>query len=140
MNLKTSAVGYFAMLILSLTACSPGTQPSAPPVKTTLIATPTMAATLASPTTPSGEGQGTTVYVDSIDLLTLESFPVQMRAIVKGNLPDTCTTITSASSERDGNAFTINFVTTRPADAICAQMLVPFEQTVTLDVTGLKAG
>jgi inhibitor of cysteine peptidase len=80
------------------------------------------------------------VYVDSIELLTLESFPVQMRAIVKGNLPDTCTTITSASSERDGTAFRINFVTSRPADAVCAQMLVPFEQNVALDVAGLELG
>lgn len=80
------------------------------------------------------------MYVDSINLLTLESFPVQMRAIVKGTLPDACTTISLASSQRDGNTFKINFVTTRPADAVCAQMLTPFEQSVTLDVAGLKAG
>ena len=80
------------------------------------------------------------MYVDTMDLLMLESFPVQMRAIVKGNLPDACTTITSASSQRDDNIFRINFVTTRPADAVCAQMLTPFEQTVELDVAGLKAG
>ena len=140
MNLRTHAVGFFAILALSLAACSPGTQPPASVENPTPIATPTMPATPTSPTTPSGEGQGATVYVDSIEFLTLESFPVQIRAIVKGNLPDTCTTITSASSERDGNAFRINFVTIRPADAVCAQMLVPFEQSVALDVAGLKMG
>jgi len=30
--------------------------------------------------------------------------------------------------------------TTRPADAVCAQVVTPFEQTVSLDVAGLKAG
>ena len=130
-------IGLFALLTLSLAACTSGAQPPTSGGNLTPIITP---ATPASPTSTSGAGQGATVYVDSIDLLTLESFPVQMRAIVKGNLPDTCTTITSASSERDGNAFKINFVTTRPADAVCAQMLTPFEQSVALDVAGLKLG
>lgn len=133
MNFRTPAVAFFAMLVLSLAACTSGAQPPASGGNPT----PTGPA---NPTSPSGGGQGSTVYVDSIDLLTLESFPVQMRAIVKGNLPDPCTTITSASSKRDGNTFKIDIVTARPADAVCVQMLSPFEQSVALDVVGLKAG
>lgn len=133
MKTRIPTIAFFALLTLSLAACTSGAQPPASGGDPT----PTGPA---NPTFPSGGGQGSTVYVDSIDILTLESFPVQMRAIVKGNLPDACTTISSASSQRDGNTFKIDIVTARPADAVCAQMLVPFEQTVTLDVVDLKAG
>ncbi len=102
MKNRTPIIVLLALLTLSLAACTSGAQPPASGENPTPIVTPTIPA---SPTSPSGEGEGTTVYVDSIDLLTLESFPVQMRAIVNGNLPDTCTTITSASSQRDGNSF-----------------------------------
>lgn len=133
MMLRTSSLTLFTMLLLSLAACTSRGEPPASGEQPTPTAP-------ANPTLPSGDGQGAAVYVDTMDLLALESFPVQMRAIVKGNLPDACTTITSASSQRDDNIFRITFVTTRPADAVCAQMLTPFEQTVELDVAGLKAG
>ncbi len=133
MKTRIPAIALFAMLTLSLAACTSGAQPPASGGNPS----PTGPA---NPTSPSGGGQGTPVYVDSLDILTLESFPVQMRAIVKGNLPDACTTISAVSSKRDGNTFKIEIVTTRPADALCAQMLVPFEQSVALDVAGLKAG
>ncbi len=137
MKTRTPAIAVFALLTLSLAACSSGTQPPASGENPTPITTPT---TSTNPTPPAGGGQGTSVYIDSLDILTLESFPVQIRAIVKGNLPDACTIISSASSQRNGNTFQVNIATTRPADAVCAQMLVPFEQNVTLDVAGLKAG
>jgi len=133
MKTRTPTIAFFALLTLSLAACTSGAQPPASGGDPT----PTGPA---NPTSPSGGGQGSTVYVDSIDILTRESFPVQMSAIVKGNLPDPCTTITSASSKRDGNTFKIDIVTARPTDAVCIQMLSPFEQSVALDVAGLKAG
>lgn len=132
MKTRTPTIAFFALLTFSLAACTSGGQPPASGTNPTSTGP-------ASPTSPSG-GQESTVYVDSIDILTRESFPVQMSATVKGNLPDPCTTITSASSQRDGNTFKINIVTNRPADAVCVQMLSPFEQSVTLDVAGLKAG
>lgn len=78
--------------------------------------------------------------VDSIEMLILESFPVQVNVVVRGNLPDGCTSIDQVLSELDGNTFRVTLTTRRPADAACTMALVPYEQVATLDVLGLRAG
>jgi inhibitor of cysteine peptidase len=89
-----------------------------------------------------GTGVKGVAVVDSIELLTLESFPLQIHAILRGNLPDGCTTIGQIDSVYDAatKTFTITPHTTRPADMMCTQALVPFEQNVALDVYGLAKG
>jgi inhibitor of cysteine peptidase len=78
--------------------------------------------------------------VDSIEILILESFPVQINVVARGSLPDGCTEIGEVVRNRSGNEFTVKITTVRPTDAICTQALVPFEEIVSLDVYGLKAG
>lgn len=78
--------------------------------------------------------------VEDIEIMILESFPVQVNLNVKGYLPDSCTDIHTITKEKDGNTFFVNITTIRPADAICAQVIVPFEEKISLDVYGLKAG
>jgi inhibitor of cysteine peptidase len=65
---------------------------------------------------------------------------VQVNAIAKGNLPDGCTEIDQALQQRTGNAFEVILTTRRPADAMCTMAIVPFEETIPLDVLGLPAG
>jgi len=65
--------------------------------------------------------------VESVELLIMESFPVQVNAVVRGTLPDGCTMLDGPSVTRDGNTFVISLSTTREADAACTQALVPFE-------------
>ena len=72
--------------------------------------------------------------------MTLESFPVQIHVVAQGYLPDSCTEIDKIKTEREGNNFNINISTKRPKDAMCTQVIVPFNETITLDVQGLKAG
>jgi hypothetical protein len=80
-------------------------------------------------------------YVDEILLLTLESFPVQMHAVLKGNLPDGCTRIAEIAVKKPAdNVFEIHVYTLRPEGLACTQALVPFEESVALDVYGLPAG
>lgn len=81
-------------------------------------------------------------YAESIDLLMLESFPLQMRAIVKGSLADGCTRIESVRSRFSAIAkeFTIEINAIKDANVLCTQALVPFEESVALDIYGLKAG
>ncbi|MDX9863251.1 MAG: hypothetical protein RBT34_00455 [Anaerolineaceae bacterium] len=79
------------------------------------------------------------VQVEEIELLTLESFPVQMRAIVRGSLPDGCSVLDKITVTREGNDFILHFETHREGE-ICTQALVPFEESVPLDVEGLEAG
>lgn len=78
--------------------------------------------------------------VDAVDILILESFPVQVRAQVRGNLPDRCTVLAEPEIAREGNAFIITLDMLRDETTDCAQVLVPYEQSIPLDVVGLPAG
>jgi len=93
----------------------------------------------------SAEGSNTSdirelATVDDIDIAILESFPVQINVIARGNLPDACTRIDDITVNREGNTFMVTITTLRPAGAVCAQVVTPFEEVVALDVVGLEAG
>lgn len=77
--------------------------------------------------------------VDEIDILILESFPVQVYVIASGNLPDPCTEIFEINREREGNTFFITIKTYR-SPGFCIQVLAPFEEIIPLVVYGLPAG
>ena len=78
--------------------------------------------------------------VERIDILILESFPVQVNVIAEGYLPDGCTEIDEIETEREGNVFNITITTKRPKDAICTQAIENFSETIPLEVQGLSAG
>jgi len=77
--------------------------------------------------------------VDEIDILILESFPVQINVIAKGNLPDPCTEISEVLQEKEGNTFFIT-IKTYSFSGFCIQVLAPFEEIIPLEVYGLLAG
>lgn len=81
-----------------------------------------------------------TAKVESIQIVILESFPVQIQVIAKGYLPDGCTEIDEIKNESKGNVFNINISTKRPKDAVCTQAIKSFTETIPLEVRGLKAG
>ncbi len=81
-----------------------------------------------------------TAKVESIQIATLESFPVQIQVIAKGYLPDGCTEIDEIKNESKENVFNINISTKRPKDALCTQATKNFTETIPLEVRGLKAG
>jgi len=45
--------------------------------------------------------------------MTLESFPVQIKVVAEGYLPDGCTEIDEITAEREGNTFNVNISTRR---------------------------
>jgi len=79
-------------------------------------------------------------YVENVDILILESFPVQIRAVISGYVSDSCTMLTEIVTHNIGNDFFVRVPTARNADAVCAQVETPFEKSVSLDVYGLPAG
>lgn len=89
---------------------------------------------------PPSEAITGTATVESIQILMLESFPVQVNARMRGVLPDGCTTIDQLTTDQSGSDFTITMTTFRPADAVCTEATVPFDEVVALDVLGLDAG
>ena len=90
-------------------------------------------------TPPGGMIHGEAV-VKVIDILILESFPVRVNVVARGQLPDGCTEIDEIHQERTDQAFQVTITTVRPASAVCTQALQPFEETISLEVHGLPAG
>jgi hypothetical protein len=141
--MKTHAYLSLLLGILLLSACAtpqpspaPATQnPDQPVSSTTPTAEPTVEATALGKVIT-----GENAIVEDLQIMILESFPVQVRAIIRGSLPDGCTTVKEINPTRDGKAFNIQIITERPAGAMCTEALVPFEETVSLDVYGLPAG
>jgi len=78
--------------------------------------------------------------VENVEIVFLESFPLQVHISVKGYLPDPCTEIETVSVERDGSQFKVLITTLREAEVMCIQVIEVFEQNIPLDVYGLPAG
>jgi len=78
--------------------------------------------------------------VDAIEIDLLESLPLQVRARITGGLADACTEIHEIVQSRDGTTFRLRVITRRPADAICAQVITPFEVSIDLPVGDLPPG
>lgn len=77
--------------------------------------------------------------VEEIEIVILESFPVQVQVIARGNLPDPCTEISEVLQEKEGNTFFITIKTYR-SPGFCIQVIAPFEEIIPLEVYGLPAG
>lgn len=125
----------FLLISLFVAGCGGTTEATptpAPPTETPALPTPT--------NIPSGETIRGQAMVDSIELERRESFPVQINVIARGMLPDGCTAIDEIVQQRSENTFRLAITTIRQADAMCTQALVPFSETIPLDVLGLEAG
>jgi len=82
-------------------------------------------------------------YVEEIDVILRESFPVSVDVLVKGNLPDACSELSPEIKQQlVGDTFYLKLESRKSKDAeVCAQVLVDFETTVSLSgVVGISAG
>lgn len=87
------------------------------------------------PETVTGEAN-----VESIEVLVLESFPVQVNVIASGALSDGCTSLVDPTPRLEGNTFVVNLASRRVEDEVCTQATVPFDKVISLPVDGLSAG
>ncbi len=81
---------------------------------------------------PSPSADAALLPITGIDVLVLESFPVQVRAVVSGYLADSCTELGTVSQQREGSTIRVTITVTRPRDAVCAQVITDVEETVPL--------
>jgi hypothetical protein len=73
------------------------------------------------------------VYIDSQQILTLESFPPQFMLALKGNLPTPCHKLRIIVNPPDSNQqIQVEVYSLVNPDEICIQMLEPFQASVTL--------
>ena len=74
-----------------------------------------------------------TVVQKLTDLLAMESFPVQFSLLLKGNLPTPCHELRAVYYEPDAdNKIKLEIYSVAKLDAVCVQMLQPFEQGIYL--------
>lgn len=120
--MKYQSFAVLMVLTVVLAACAPAAVSPTPPIMTDEPPAPVLGLAV----------------VQSVEIQILESMPMQVNALVRGQLPDAgCTTISKVIQTRDGNTFNIELTTTTDPLTLCAQALTPFEQVVPLDVTDL---
>lgn len=81
--------------------------------------------------------------VTEVDVVLLESFPVQINVMVKGEMPDSCYELGDNTQRLIGDTFSVNLKMQKSSDPelMCAQAITPFDTTISLDnVVGLSAG
>jgi hypothetical protein len=136
---RTSLIALLVAWLFAATACSAVVPTVLPPTQSNATHTPSAQGLPTRRATPAQDLPGQ-ARLDSVEILVLESFPVQIRALVSGSLPDSCTTIDRIAQTREGNAFRVTISTVRAVDKVCSQSLVPFEETIALQVAGIQAG
>jgi len=78
-------------------------------------------------------------YIDSVDILLLESWPVQVRVVVRGSLPTPCHALAWNLAEPDADGrIALSVFSTYDMDAVCTQVLQPFERSI--DVGSFTSG
>ena len=123
----------FALLIiaLALAACNPATQSPDTPVDDGQPGGGL--APIYAPRTGDDQLLRGEIYLDSTDILAMESFPVQYSLRLKGNLPSPCHDLRAVYNPADAsNTISIEVYSVAEPDAVCAAMLQPFEQSIYL--------
>ena len=87
----------------------------------------------------SADSQTTLLSVESAEVLLLESYPVQARVVISGNLRNGCEQLDKTLYAQQGNMFLIALTTKSEGD-MCTQALIPFRHAVDLPIEGLLAG
>jgi hypothetical protein len=73
------------------------------------------------------------VYLDSIDLLTMESYPLQFSLALTGNLPTPCNELrVSIAPPDEENKILVDVYSLSTPDKFCSEVLQPFTQTTPL--------
>jgi hypothetical protein len=73
------------------------------------------------------------VYLDSIDLLTMESYPLQFSLALAGNMPTPCNQLrVDVSPPNAENKIVVDVYSVSAPNAVCIQMLEPFSVNIPL--------
>lgn len=73
------------------------------------------------------------VFIDTTDLLILESYPVQINLVLQGNLPTPCHELRIVANQPDeDNRILVEVYSVVDPEQVCIQMLQSFEATYSL--------
>jgi inhibitor of cysteine peptidase len=91
----------------------------------------------------SGEMTEGAAYVESADVLVMESYPVQVAVVVEGSLPTPCHELRCTyeiQGFEDEPRLDIRVYSVADAEAVCIQMLEPFEARIGIPMQGAPDG
>jgi len=147
--MRAQAITLSALLLTAwLSSACAGTQPAQPTAPAPLPTSPSAAPgpdqplgsppsdqpTEGSPTPqPGAPQQQGPVYVDEVELVMLESYPVQVRLILRGSLPNPCSRLGWEVEEPDAQGrIQVRAYSVQESDLACIQVLAPLEQGIPL--------
>jgi hypothetical protein len=124
-------------LLVFAAACSPAAAPVDPDLGPDRPVSPeTPGGDIGAPAAPQPGDENMqrgNVFIDDIEILTLESFPPQFNVIIRGNLPTPCHQLRTLVNEPDAqNRMDIEVFSLVNPDEMCIQVLAPFEEVVFL--------
>lgn len=88
----------------------------------------------------AGAEERSLVSVDSVDVVIMESFPVQVSVGVSGNKSVPCVDLLTPAVSFKDDTFIVALAESSGADVTCIAVLDPFETSIPLDVKGLPTG
>lgn len=118
--------GIALVSLIALAACVPAINPAAIPTST--------------PQAIQTQIVSREAQVRSVEIQMTNTTSVQVNAVVRGNLTESCATLGESQMQYDSNTFQITIYALSPADRGCAQVTNPFETTIALPATDLSAG
>jgi hypothetical protein len=127
---KVLGVTSLFVLFLVMTACIPFVSASNIPTD----------APAATPQESQPQPAIREAQVQSIEIQFAQSDPTQVNAIVRGNLSESCATLTDPQISYAANTFQIKVLSLSPTDRGCIQITTPYEQAVALDTSSLAPG
>lgn len=147
--MKTVVSAIIILILVAACTARPGEEPLAGSNSTpTTTSSPDDSVSSDDPTvTPEpdpGDDGGEVLIRDAVitgvQVVLMESWPLQASVQIDGELGDGCTELEPITTKRDGDTFIVTVKTTRPADAVCTMELRLFSEPVMLDILGLEAG
>ena len=134
------------LIILTLAACVPATPATQPPAAPTpdpnqpVSSTPGSSDPVpAQPANPYAPQPGDEklprgeVFIDSMDLLVMESYPPQFRLALAGNLPTPCHQLRIQLNDPDAaGKIEVEVYSLTDPDRMCTQVLQPFDAALPL--------
>ena len=138
-KLTLTTLTLLVALALTLVACGEDESlPEDPIITATVPTDPTVPPPAAGTAVDAITG---TAFVEELGIAPPNAGADEVQVTVRGNLNDVCTHIESIDvTDVEGTTFQVTVSTWRETDAVCAQQLVPFEETIAIDVSDRAPG
>ncbi|MEO1290625.1 MAG: hypothetical protein AAFV93_23025 [Chloroflexota bacterium] len=84
---------------------------------------------------PEGNFMRSDTVIESVEVIILESSPMQLQLMVSGFQPDGCDFPVEVEQTVDGNEVTLHIFRNVPMDVMCPSVLNPYDDTIMIDGT-----